>query len=192
MRTFPAIYGVLALALALGACERPSGPAGEPANVAAPSAATAFSHAVSDDQSGFYIPVTAPTIGKYQLSYLSLGQATEFASWEAGERMATYAPVMFEFDDTSSSMVTGETGAETRSVTVRVLPTSYSVTDGAVRFSGSSPELGAVSFEGSLDQGALATARRNLGGGEAPVLTGTLRVGGRTFANQEFRWFGGD
>ena len=38
---------------------------------------------------------------------------------------------------------------------------------------------------------ALATARRNLGGDEAPVLTGTLTVSGRS-SPVSMRWWAGD
>ena len=51
--------------------------------------------------------------------------------------------------------------------------------------------LGAVSFDGKLDQGALATARRNLGD-KGVVLKGTLKVGNRTFNNVSMRWWAGD
>jgi len=42
-----------------------------------------------------------------------------------------------------------------------------------------------------IDQGALATARRNLGD-RGVVLTGTLKVGNRTFNKVSMRWWAGD
>jgi hypothetical protein len=48
-----------------------------------------------------------------------------------------------------------------------------------------------VSFEGRLDQDALAKARRNLGD-QGVVLKGTLKVGGRTFDGVSMRWWAGD
>jgi len=138
----------------------------------------AFRHEITGDLSGYYIPATEVAIGKYRLTHLFLGQGADFSQWEGGGKSETFGPVMFEFAD--------ESGA-----TVRVLPKAYLVEDGRVRFAGSSPELGEVSFEGALDQGALATARRNLGE-EAPVLSGTLRAGGQSFPGQKFRWYGGD
>jgi len=60
-----------------------------------------------------------------------------------------------------------------------------------VRFEGESPELGRVTFEGRLDQGALATARRNLGG-DGVVLTGSLTAGGQTVRDVRLMWWMGD
>lgn len=187
----PAAVGALMVLAGCDAPSTPAAPTGEPVAVkpAAP-AASAFSSTVSADQSGYYLPASEVVVGPYRLDHLFLGQGFEFEAWEGGERSRTFAPVMLQFDDVSSPMVATELG-EQRSVTARVLPTSYAVTEGAVRFEGESSELGAVRFEGRLDQGALATARRNLGE-EAPVLTGTLRIGGRTFAGVRFRWYGGD
>ena len=65
------------------------------------------------------------------------------------------------------------------------------MTEDRVRFEAHSRELGAVSFDGKLDQGALATARRNLGD-KGVVLKGTLKVGNRTFNNVSMRWWAGD
>ena len=103
-------------------------------------------------------------MGKWSFDHVFVGQAAEFESWKAGQRTGTFAPVMLQFDDTTSPMVPSEIG-EAHSVTARVLPTSYSVNDAEIRFEGRSPELGLVQFSGRLDQGALATARRNLAEG---------------------------
>jgi hypothetical protein len=65
------------------------------------------------------------------------------------------------------------------------------VTEARVRVQALSGGLGAVSFDGKLDQGALATARRNLGD-QGVVLKGTLKVGNRTFNNVSMRWWAGD
>jgi hypothetical protein len=80
---------------------------------------------------------------------------------------------------------------ETRSVSARVLPTTYSVTDTSLSFEGRSPELGAVRFEGSLDPGALATSRRNLGD-EGVVVTGRLTVSDAPARTVQLRWWAGD
>lgn len=185
----PAMAAAVALA-SLGACDRPGAPASAPSD-APGEPASAFSHAIDGDISGFYLPAETTVVQMYRLRYLALGQAPEFEAWEQGERNTTHAPVMLEFEDISSPEVSNELGGTAHSVWVRVLPTTYQVTNDEVRFTGTTAELGAISFEGRLDAGALATARRNLGD-EAPVLTGTLRVGSRTFPNQAFRWFGGD
>ena len=78
-------------------------------------------------------------------------------------------------------------GVDAASVTTRVAPTQYSISDTTVRFAGRSSELGRITFEGRLDQGALATARRNLGD-EAAVLTGRLTAGGETTDAVRLSW----
>ena len=170
---------LLAAALAgLAACDNFQAPASTGGGETPAAVSKAFRHEISGDLSGYYIPATEVAIGKYRLTHLFLGQRADFSQWEGGGKSETFGPVMFEFADASGA-------------TVRVLPKAYLVEDGRVRFAGSSPELGEVSFEGALDQGALATARRNLGE-EAPVLSGTLRAGGQSFPGQKFRWYGGD
>jgi hypothetical protein len=109
---------------------------------------------------------------------------------EGGERSATFAPVMLVFDDVTSPMAQTELG-ETRSVSVRVLPTVYAVDDVQLRFEGSSPELGRVIFDGRMDQGALATSRRNLGD-EGVVMTGSLKIGDAAPQAVRLRWWMGD
>jgi len=175
------------------ACDEPIAPPVAPETPEAPQPpepGSAFVHTVESDVSGYYLPVTEITVGPYRLDHIFLGQGAEFEAWEGGDRSETFAPVMLSFDDTSSSMVQTELG-EVRSVTVRVLPTAYSVSDDTVRFSGTSEELGPVSLALRLDPDALATARRNLGD-EAPVLSGRMTIGGRAFGDARFRWYGGD
>lgn len=178
------LVGVAVLAaLAVAGCDRPSAPAGAPA-------ATAFSHAATADLSGYYMPVEPVRIGQWSLDHVFVGQTAEFESWEGGSRSQNFAPVMLQFDDATSPMVQTELG-EAHGVRARVLPTRYAVTDTAVRFEGQSPKLGRVTFEGRLDQGALATARRNLGA-DGVVLTGSLTVGGATVNGVRLRWWMGD
>ena len=136
------------------------------------------------------MPVEPTHIGKWSLEHIFVGQASEFETWEGGTHSDTFAPVMIEFDDTTSPMVDTEQG-EARGVSARVLPTRYEVTDTTVSFDGQSAELGAVTFVGRLDPEALATSRRNLGGEEV-VLTGTLTAGGETARNVRMRWWMGD
>ena len=172
-------------ALAVAACDSPVPPGDAP-----PPPAPGFAHAMTSDLSGYYLPVGEVTVGKWRLHHLFVGQASDFQGWEGGTRSATFAPVMLEFEDSTSPMISTELG-ETRSVTARVLPTSYAVSDTAVSFSGQSPELGRVTFEGRLDPGALATARRNLGG-DGVVMSGRLRVGGQTVDGVRMTWWMGD
>ncbi|MDI6624965.1 MAG: hypothetical protein QME55_09565 [Brevundimonas sp.] len=176
------IGAALLAALGLASCERASAPAEPPA--------AAFSHALTADISGYYMPAEPVRIGQWSLDHLFVGQASEFESWEGGSRSDTFAPVMIQFDDASSPMVATELG-EAHSVTARVLPTRYEVTDASVMFEGRSPEQGRVTFDGRLDADALATSKRNLGG-DGVVLTGTLTAGGRTVENVRLRWWMGD
>ncbi|MGV8929783.1 MAG: hypothetical protein ACOH1E_08515 [Brevundimonas sp.] len=173
------------LLLAVTSCDRPADTEG-----AASAPVPAFSHGMSADLSGYYMPAGDVRVGKWSFDHVFVGQAAEFEAWEAGDRTGTFAPVMFQFDDATSPMVQTEIG-ETHSITARVLPTRYSVTDTRIRFEGRSTELGPVNFEGVLDPGALATARRNLGD-EGVVLTGTLKVGDAPARTVQLRWWGGD
>ncbi len=176
----------LAVGLAiLASCDRPGAP-GEPPSATVP----AFSHGMGSDLSGYYMPLAEVRVGNWSFDHVFIGQTAEFQAWEAGTRSQTFAPVMLQFDDVTSPMVQTELG-EARSVTARVLPTAYSVTDTAITFEGRSAELGAISFEGALDPGALATARRNLGN-EGAVVAGTLTIGDAPPRNVQLRWWAGD
>ena len=190
MRTrFLALAGLTAM-LAVASCDRPD-TQGEAPSAPAPAApATAFSHSMSSDLSGYYMPASEVRIGKWSFDHIFVGQAHEFEAWEGGSRSGTFGPVMLKFDDVTSPMVETEIG-EARSITARVLPSTYSVTDNRISFEGRSAELGVVRFEGALDPGALATARRNLGD-EGVVVTGRLTVGDAAAQNVQLRWWGGD
>ena len=170
--------------LLLASCGRSQGPA------EAPPAAAAFTHSMTTDLSGYYRPAGEVRVGKWSLDHVFVGQAAEFRGWEAGGRSGTFGPVMLQFDDVTSPMVQTEIG-EARSITARVLPTAYSVTDTRITFEGRSEELGAVRFEGALDPGALATSRRNLGD-EGVVVTGRLTVGDAAAQTVQLRWWAGD
>lgn len=173
--------------LALAACDAPmpgSAPSSE-TKVTQP----AFVHTLSGDVSGYFIPLWPIAVGDWRLHHLFLGQPADFTAWEGGGKSGPFAPVMIEFENTAGTPVQSELGESLpRS---RVLPSTYQVTDGRVRFSGRSADLGQVSFDGRLDQDALATARRNLGD-EGRVVSGTLKVGDRTFDGVQMRWWAGD
>jgi len=183
MRTRLPVAAALLAALAVTACEGPSAPAKAPP-------ATGFSHSTTADISGYYVPRDPVRIGQWSLDHLFVGQASEFETWEGGARSETFGPVMLQFDDASNPMVATELG-EAHSVTARVLPSRYEVTDTTVSFVGRSPELGRVVFEGRLDPEALATSRRNLGG-DGVVMTGTLTAGNQTVGDVRLRWWMGD
>lgn len=176
--------------LLLAGCDRPADPADAPAAAAPEPSARAFSYAATSDLSGYYMPASEVRIGKWSFGHVFVGQAFEFEAWKGAETETTFAPVMLHFDDVTSPMVETELG-EARSVTARVLPTRYTVSDDRIEFEGTSPELGAVKFDGRIDQGALATSRRNLGD-EGVVVTGTLTAGGQTVRDLRLRWWMGD
>ena len=179
------VGATLLAGLVVASCDRVSTPAEAPAPPPA-----AFSHATTADISGYYMPSEPVRIGQWSLDHLFVGQASEFETWEDGARNETFGPVMLQFYDATSPMVSTELG-ETHSVTARVLPTRYEVTDTTVSFEGQSPQLGKVSFVASLDPGALATAKRNLGG-DGVVMTGALTAGGQTVRDIRLRWWMGD
>ena len=163
---------LLAGVVGLAACDRGATP-DKTSQVAA------FKHDLPEDVSGYYIPTTAVQVGDWRLHHLFMGQVPDFMSWRDGQRTAGFAPIMMEF----------EAGDKARRT--RLIPTAYDVTEDRVRFQATSRELGAVSFDGRLDQDALAKARRNLGD-QGVVLKGTLKVGGRTFDGVSMRWWAGD
>jgi len=185
MRTRILAAAGLAALLAVAGCDRPTKTGEAPA-----ASAPTFSHGMGSDLSGYYMPLGEVRVGKWSFDHVFIGQTAEFQAWEAGGRNETFAPVMLQFDDATSPMVATEIG-EAHSVTARVLPTAYSVTDSRISFEGRSAELGAVRFEGALDPGALATSRRNLGD-EGVVVTGRLTVGNAPAQNVRLRWWGGD
>ncbi|WP_332640853.1 hypothetical protein [Brevundimonas sp.] len=184
--TLAAVFAVLGAA----ACDRPAQPADAPADAPAAPAASAFSYASTVDLSGFYMPTSRVRAGKWDLDHVFVGQAAEFQAWTGVETETTFAPVMIEFSDPASPMAETELG-ETRSVKARVLPTRYAVSDDRIEFEGTSPETGLVRFDGRIDQGALASSRRNLGD-EGVVVTGTLTAGGQTVNDVKLRWWMGD
>lgn len=120
-------------------------------------------------------------VGDWSLDSLFLGQPAAFDGYDGGPA----GPVTMRFVAVNDA----DSGAPGSAA--RVLPTRYSITDTAVRFEGRSPELGRVAFDGRLDQGALATARRNLGG-DGAVLIGTLTAGGETVGAVRLSWWMGD
>ncbi len=171
MRALPVLLAA-ALTLTVAACDRGAAPDKT-------AQATAFKHDLPEDVSGYYIPTTAVQVGDWRLHHLFMGQVPDFMAWRDGQRTAGFAPIMMEF----------EAGDKARRT--RLIPTAYDVTEDRVRFQATSRELGAVSFDGGLDQDALAKARRNLGD-QGVVLKGRLKVGGRTFDGVSMRWWAGD
>ena len=196
--------------LALAACnQKPAPPASGADTVNLPAAATpappqpppsgpaaptpGFTHDKGADLFGYFLPAKEVKVGNWRLTALSLGQEGEFADWEAGKRMATYAPVMLEFEDVTSPTQTNELGQTVHKVTTRVLPTSYAVSGGKLAFAGQDAKLGPVGFAGAIDLAALkASKAKGPNGGPQTILRGDLKVGAAEFKGLEFTWFGGD
>ena len=187
-----------AAALAVAACERQAAEppveaeSVEAEGVEASERLSGFSHEITQDVSGYYMPATPVQVGTWRLRNISILPESDMAAWEGGERGEVYGPIMIEFDDSASPTGVNELGQEYYSETARVLPEAYEITDTRVRFRGRSPEVGIVTLEAELDGDALGLARRNLGSSEGPVLTGTLTVGDQTFEGQSFSWWMGD
>lgn len=165
MRSSWVIVAVIAV-LSLAACER--------RDAATPTSTpeATFQHRLSGDISGDYRPTGAASI--QPVASLFIGQDEAFAAWEGGSRASP--PLILS--------LTGPQGEAS------VLPDAYVVTDDRIQMSGSAPGMGPVELSARIDQGALATARRNLGD-QTPVVTGTVSLSGRrtTFT---LSWWGGD
>lgn len=191
-RRLPALLAGLALA----AC-KPATEVKAPEAAPAPSTATAlvpatFSHDPKLDSFGYYLSDAVVQVGTLKLTSLNVGQASDFADWEAGKRPATYAPIFLEFDDVSSPTAENELGQTYHTISVRVMPTAYRVDGREVRFHGVDPRLGQVTFTGAFDLEALKAAKAAGPGAPKPVLKGDLRIGDRQFRNVGLSYFGGD
>lgn len=156
---------IVAGVLALSGCERNDAPSPAPETAR-------FSHRLSDDISGEYRPVGAGEDST--VASLFVGQETAFAAWEAGQRGAS--PLILS--------LAGPQGER------RVAVEAYAITDGDVQMTAITPDGGDVRLQARIDQGALATARRNLGD-QTPVIVGTVSVDGKRTPFSLGRW-GGD
>jgi len=189
---------VLAAWLSLAACqpaiETRRGEASPAASVA-PAAAPApviFAHDPGLDSLGHYLTDAAVQVGSLKLIALSIGQASDFADWEAGKRPTPYAPIFLEFEDVASPTAENELGQTYHTVSLRVMPTAYRVDAREVSFHGVDPQVGEVSFSGTFDLAALKAAKAAGPGAPRPVLRGDLKVGAQHFSDIDFLYFGGD
>ena len=154
---------------------------------------TGFVYNSKTDLFGYYIPDPGRAItigGRFQFRDLAIGAQEDFAKFKPGDPKATYAPVMLEFDDTKSPKKVNEMGNTYYENSPRVLPAAFRISGSDVAFSGNDRQLGRVTFAGKLDLAALKAAHDEQPNGV--VLRGDLSVGGRTFTNVAFTWFGGD
>lgn len=198
------------LALAIGAltltaacnrkpekAEAPAAPAAAPAPVAAApvephiTVDPGFAHQAQFDASGYYLSAQPVQTGPWKLTNIGVGAPSDFAQWEEGDRASVFGPILFQFEDTTSPRQVSETGQESHSVSVRVLPQAYRFEAGKVTFKGSDPKLGEVLFTGSFDAAALQKAR-NEGVSAAPVLRGKLKVGDAPARDVALNYWTGD
>ncbi len=150
----------------------PAAPTPAEVHVVAPNG---FRHQAKFDASGYYV-AEGVRVGNYQLNNIGVGAPSDFSQWEEGDRASVFGPILFQFDDVTSPKSVNELGAETHTVTVRVLPQAYNLEAGKLAFKGSDPKLGEVIFDGSFDQAALAKAKTE-GSSNTPILRGELKVG---------------
>ena len=162
------------------------------APAAQPAAPVTFSHDPKLDSFGYYFTDTEVRSGTLKMTSLNIGQASDFADWEAGKRPATYAPIFLTFEDVSSPTAENELGQIYHTVSLRVMPTAYRVDGQAVSFHGVDPRLGQVTFTGAFDTQALKAAKAAGPGEPQPVLQGRLQVGDQQFGALSFVYFGGD
>lgn len=161
------IGGAAAICLGLASCERAAPPAGETG------ASETFRHALSEDVSGEYRPLAPVQIDGVGLDSVFIGQTAALEAWEQGHGGS--APVVVSL--------------RTSDGVIQVGPESYQITDKAIRFRGRGGRGMAVTLNARLDQGALATARRNLGD-RTPVIEGALTVGEHTAPVRLTLWSG--
>ncbi len=181
------------LLCAVAGCKRPGGGAQNAGAPAAPvQAPSGFQHDATFDAAGYYMPSGAIQIGNFRLNTIALGAESDFAQWEKGEREGLFGPILVNFDDVSSPVVTNEMGGEGHAKTLRLLPASYRLYPGDVSFAATDPALGAVKFSGAFDQTALADARKAQVSGKTPVLHGDLQIGDKIFTGATFTYFAGD
>lgn len=199
IRRPPALGSALAACLMLAACKPATetkapetAPAPSTAPAAKPAAAVTFAHDPQLDSFGYYFTDTEVQAGNLRLASLNIGQASDFADWEAGKRPATYAPIFLEFEDVTSPTAENELGQINHTVSLRVMPTAYRVDGQQVSFHGVDPRLGQVTFTGDFDLEALKAAKAAGPGEPQPVLKGDLQVGDQQFRNISFMYFGGD
>ncbi|MES2033649.1 MAG: hypothetical protein V4466_05690, partial [Pseudomonadota bacterium] len=129
--------------------------------------------------------------GNYRLTHIGVGAPSDFSQWEDGDRASVFGPILFQFEDVTSPRTTNEMGGESHAVSVRVLPQAYDLQPGKLAFKGTDPKLGAVVFDGVLDEAALAAAKAD-GASAGPVLRGTLKVGDAPARQVALNYFVGE
>jgi hypothetical protein len=153
-----------------------------------------FSHSMQHDLFGYYIPVTPIKVGQYHLVNLSIGSPKDFDEYEQGKnKIASYAPIMFTFDDVTSRKLSGEMG-EYYENSARILPTSYSLKGNEISFVGKDKQVGVVKFSGTIDVKTLTQEQLDTSkmATEKVIVKGDLTINGQLFKDVSFSWFAGD
>ena len=186
---------LLAIALALAACDKPAKEvtkAADPTPAPAVVAPSGFEHEPNFDAAGYYRPTSAAQTGNLKLAQIAIGAPSDFSTWEAGKREGLFGPIVLQFDDVTSPTVANELGANTHTVRLRLLPQSYRLYPGEVNFSAVDAKLGPVAFDGRFDQAAFAEAHKTGSSGDTPVMTGRLKIGDRVIEDLKFVFWAGD
>ncbi len=194
-----ALGSALAACLTLAACKPTTetgkvetAPAPPSAPAAKPASPVTFSHDPALNAFGYYFTDSDVRLGNLKLSSLNIGEPSDFADWEAGRRLSTYAPVFLVFDDVTSPMAVGETGQAYHTVSLRVMPTAYKVDGQEVSFYGVDSKLGSMTFHGTFDLTTLSAAQAAGEAGSKPVLRGDLQIGDRSFRDLSSLYYPGD
>nr|WP_295110839.1 hypothetical protein [uncultured Caulobacter sp.] len=155
---------------------------------------TAFQHDPAIELTGFYFTQTPVQAGNWKLTSLDIGQPSDFADWEAGKRIETYAPIFLAFDDVTSPTAENELGQTYHKVSLRLLPDGYSVDGKTVRYHASDKRLGEVVLELYPDMAAYKKARSSgpNDGVQKPVFTGSLQIGAERIRNLSFSYHPGE
>lgn len=153
-----------------------------------------FTHDNTQELFGYYMPKTEIRSGKFRLDTFSIGTLEELKAYESGkDRMATYAPVMFAFQDIASKPLKNEMGDTYYANEPRVLPVAYRIKGNTIAFMGRDPQVGTVTFAGTIDLKALkAAADGGTLSTDKVIIKGDLTVAGKLYKGVEFTWFGGD
>jgi hypothetical protein len=153
-----------------------------------------FSHDSAIDFSGSYHPRGTVKAGPFELVEIVLALPDDFKKWEATRNRKTdEAPIGMVFHDLSGKHFTDGAGVEEYANAPVVAPSGYSIKGTTFSFRGNDKQLGLVTFTGTFDMKALkATAAGGDPAKIAPVLTGDLTVGGKTYKNIAFESYGDD
>tara|TARA_R110000868_G_scaffold120275_2_gene319325 strand:- start:6976 stop:7578 length:603 start_codon:yes stop_codon:yes gene_type:complete len=163
-----------------------------------------FRHDTKTDLQGYYIPqwnaqtgVSASyRAGNFILSHVSISTPAELKKFEKSgpdADLPNYAPVMLQFDDTSSAKGENELGQTYYEVTERILPQAYDLNRKNITFKGTGRILGPVTFTAKPDMKKIEAARNNPAHiSDGPALIGTLTIGDTVIEDVKLMWHGGE